>query len=195
MTARAQGAFKTRIVVSALCGVLAFAATNSARAAGDGVNATVEVGFSPSGSGESLVLRSIGSARQSIRLAAYSFTAAPVVRALIDAKKRGVDVAVVVDHKSNVSQDRSGKAVAALNLLVNAGIPTRTVLSYPIQHSKYAVIDALTVQTGSYNYSAAAARYNSENVLVIANNRQLALQYLDNWQRLYDDGRPYTSTY
>ena len=53
----------------------------------------------------------------------------------------------------------------------------------------------MTVQTGSYNYSVSAARYNSENVLVIANHRELARQYLENWQRLYNDGQPYRSTY
>lgn len=51
------------------------------------VNSSIEVGFSPDGSGEALVLRSINSARQSIRLAAYSFTAAPVALALVNAKK------------------------------------------------------------------------------------------------------------
>ncbi|KWF77601.1 endonuclease [Burkholderia diffusa] len=155
----------------------------------------VDVGFSPDGSGEALVLRSINAARQSVRLAAYSFTAPPVVRALIAAKRRGVDVAVVVDFKNNLQQDSSGKAKAALNLLVNAGIPTRTVASYPIQHSKYAVIDGAHVQTGSYNYSAAAARYNSENVLVVWNRPDLARSYLENWQTLYSQGQDYTSNY
>lgn len=37
-----------------------------------------------------------------IRLAGYSLTIAPVVRALVDAKKRGVDVAVAVDYKNNL---------------------------------------------------------------------------------------------
>ena len=158
-------------------------------------DAGIEVGFSPDGTGEALVLRSISSARQSIRLAAYSFTAAPVVRALVDAKKRGVDVAVVVDYKNNLTEDRSGKARAALNLLVNAGIPTHTVSIFPIQHSKFTVIDGAHVQTGSYNYSAAAARYNSENVLVIQNRPDLARQYLNNWQHVYNAGQPYTPTY
>lgn len=186
----------TAVVAGALCCVIT--PFGSAIAASDECSTgsgAVEVGFSPDGSGESLVLRSIASSRRSIRLAAYSFTAVNVVRALIDAKKRGVDVAVVVDHKANITEDRSGKAAAALNLLVNAGIPTRTLWSYPMQHSKYAVIDAVTVQTGSYNYSVSAARYNSENVLVIANHRELARQYLENWQRLYDDGQPYRSAY
>ncbi len=160
-----------------------------------GQDASIEVGFSPDGSGEALVLRSINSARQSIRLTAYSFTAAPVARALVDAKKRGVDVAAVVDYKNNLVEDRSGKARAALSLLVNAGIPTRIVSVFPVQHSKYVVIDGATVQTGSYNYSVAAARYNSENVLVIWNRPDLARVYLENWQRIYNAGQPYTSPY
>ena len=196
VSARVRAILRSTAVAGALCCVITpFGPAIAASDGGGTGSGGVEVGFSPDGSGESLVLRSIASSRRSIRLAAYSFTAASVVRALIDAKKRGVDVAVVVDHKANITEDRSGKAAAALNLLVNAGIPTRTLWSYPMQHSKYAVIDAVTVQTGSYNYSVSAARYNSENVLVIANHRELARQYLENWQRLYNDGQPYRSTY
>lgn len=95
----------------------------------------VQVAFSPGGGAEALVLRTIGSARQSIRLLGYSFTAAPVVRALLEAKQRGVDVAVAVDYKSNLEEDRSGKARAALSALVNAGIPLRVVRAFPIMHS------------------------------------------------------------
>src|SRR6218665_3836976 len=145
---------KTSKFAAAICIglVLSGGVVSSASAGTDAGN---EVGFSPDGSGEALVVRSISSARQSSRLAAYPFTAAPLARALVDAKERGVDVAVVVDYKNSLVEDRSGKARAALNLLVNAGIPTRTVSAFPIQHSKYAVIDGANVQTGSYNYSVA----------------------------------------
>ncbi|MBN9424731.1 MAG: endonuclease [Candidatus Accumulibacter sp. 66-26] len=155
----------------------------------------IDVGFSPDGAAERLVIDAIRSARRSVRLVAYSFTAAPIVRALVDAKHRGVDVAVIVDRKHNLEQDSSGKARAALNLLVNAGIPTRTIAAFAIQHSKYVVIDGLHVQTGSYNYSASAARYNSENVLVLWHHADLAAAYLDNWRQLYERSQPYASTY
>src|SRR6218665_3670864 len=172
-----KGSMKTSKFTAAICIglVLSGGVVSSASA---GPDAGIEVGFSPDGSGKAWVWRPTSSPRQSIRLAAYSFTAAPVARALVDAKKRGVDVAVVVDYKNNLVEDRSGKARAALNLLVNAGIPTRTVSAFPIQHSKYAVIDGANVQTGSYNYSVAAARYNSENVLVILNRPDLAREHL-----------------
>jgi phosphatidylserine/phosphatidylglycerophosphate/cardiolipin synthase-like enzyme len=95
---------------------------------------TVEVAFSPDGRAEALVLKVIDSAKSSIRLAGYTFTSPTVVRALTDAKKRGVDVAVVVDYKNNIEESRSNTSRQALNLLVSAGIPTRTVSVYPIHH-------------------------------------------------------------
>jgi phosphatidylserine/phosphatidylglycerophosphate/cardiolipin synthase-like enzyme len=158
--------------------------------------ATVEgPGFSPEGSAEALVLKVIDSARQSIRLAAYTITAPKVVHALIAARRRGVDVAVVADYENNITQDRTGKSHAALNLLVGAGIPTRLVSVYPLHHDKYIVVDGASVETGSYNYTVAAARYNSENVLVVWNEPAVARAYLDHWQSRYDQGRDYKAGY
>ncbi|KWN79238.1 endonuclease [Burkholderia ubonensis] len=159
------------------------------------VSGTVEAGFSPEGSAEQLVLRALGSAHHSIRLCAFSLTSPVVVRELIDAKRRGVDVAVVADERQNVREDRSGKGRAALNLLVNAGIPTRTVSVYAELHDKFALIDGETVQTGSFNYSAAAARRNSENAIVIWRDGSLARSYLDHWQSRWSQGVDYRSSY
>lgn len=155
----------------------------------------VEVGFSPEGTAETLVLKIIRSAKQSIRLAGYSFTSPTIVHALLEAKRRGIDVAVVVDHKNNISLDPSSKAKAALNLLVNAGIPTRTVARYAIHHDKFIVSDGTHVETGSFNFSAAAAKSNSENVIVVWSNPQLAKAYLSHWQWRYEQGRDYVSSY
>ena len=157
--------------------------------------AQIEIAFSPDGGAEALVVKVVHSAKQTIRLSAYSFTSSAVVRALIDAKRRGVEVAVVVDHKNNITEDRSGKAKAALNLLVNAGIATRTISRYPIHHDKFIIADGLHVETGSFNYSEAAARRNSENVLVVWNNSQVAESYLKHWQSRYEQGTDYTSSY
>ena len=77
-------------------------------------SASVEVAFSPDGGAENLVLGAINGAQRSIRLMAYSFTAEAVVRALISARRRGVDVAVTVDYRNNIEEDRSGRARAAL---------------------------------------------------------------------------------
>lgn len=157
--------------------------------------ASIDVAFSPDGGAEALVLKVIASAKSSIRLAAYSFTSPNVVRELLAAKRRGVDVAVVVDHKNNLVEARSNSSREALNLLVNAGIPTRTVSVYAIHHDKFIVVDGRHVETGSFNYTAAAAKRNSENVLVVWNNPLLAGKYIAHWQSRWSQGQPYRSSY
>lgn len=152
---------------------------------------SVQAGFSPEGSAEQLVLKTIETAQHNIRLMGYSFTSPEVVRALISAKRRGVDVKVVLDEKGN----RGKASVAAMNLLVNAGIPVRTVSKFKILHDKIIISDKNTVETGSYNFSLSAARSNSENALVIRDVLELARTYLQHWQSRWDVGKDWRSTY
>lgn len=151
----------------------------------------IESAFSPDAGGEGLVLKVISSANQEVRLAAYSFTSPAIVKALIAAEKRGGDVRVVVDDKGN-----RGKAnIAALNLLVNAGISVRTNASYAIHHDKYIIVDGCHVQNGSFNYSNAAAKSNSENVLVVWNDANLSASFLKHWQSRRNEGSIFVSRY
>lgn len=159
------------------------------------ISADITIGFSPDGSAEALILETINSAKKSIYLAAYSLTSPPVVDALIKAKKRGLDVVVLVDFKQMLKRDTNGKGKTALNLLVNAKIPVRTINTRSVQHNKYMVIDKLHIQTGSFNYTAAGARYNSENVIVLKNNPLAANAYLKDWRKLYVLGEAYKASY
>jgi len=153
--------------------------------------AEVQVGFSPEGSAEGLVLSVIDNAQQQIRLMGYSFTSPTVVRSLVAAKQRGVDVQIVVDAHGN-----EGKASqAALNIIANAGIPLRTSTAYKIQHDKVIITDGRNVETGSFNYSAAAAKSNSENAVVLWDFPGVADVYLNHWQTRWDLGQPYHSKY
>lgn len=151
----------------------------------------IESAFSPDAGSEELVLKVINTSQRHIRLAAYSFTSPSVVKALLAAKKRGVDVRVVVDEKGN-----KGKAsITALNALVHAGIPARTISVYAIHHDKYIVSDERTVENGSFNYSQAAAKSNSEDVLVIWNNTELASSFLKHWESRWEQGVDFKSAY
>lgn len=155
----------------------------------------LEVGFSPNEGAEKLVLKVIRSAQRDIRVLAYTFTSAPVTAALLDARRRGVDVALVVDHRANLADDRSGKARHALAALANAGCRIRTISVYPIHHDKAIIVDALTVETGSFNYSTSAASRNSENALVNWNNPALARIYLKHWQSRFAQGDEFRPEY
>jgi phosphatidylserine/phosphatidylglycerophosphate/cardiolipin synthase-like enzyme len=72
-----------------------------------------------------------------------------VVRALINARKRGVDVRGVLDHKANAGKQNKASR-AAMNLLVGAGIPLCTVNVFKILHDKVIVADGCNTQLGSY---------------------------------------------
>lgn len=80
-----------------LTGLLALSSLPSM--AGD--SPSVQVGFSPEGSAQTLVIGAIDSAQSSIRMMAYSFTAMDIMQALVKAKNRGVDVKIVIDERGN----------------------------------------------------------------------------------------------
>lgn len=63
--------------------------------------ASFNVGFSPDGNSLMLILQSIDRAKKSIHIAAYSFTSKPIAQALLNASRRGVDVKIIADEKSN----------------------------------------------------------------------------------------------
>lgn len=151
----------------------------------------VEVAFSPEAGAQTLVLNTLNSAQRSVRLAGYSFTSPEVVSSLIEAHKRGVAVKVLVDDRGN----RSTTSTAALRLLVASGIPVRTISTYSIHHGKYIVVDEAHTQTGSFNYSRAAAQANSENVIVIWNNVTVAALYTQPWLSRWTQGKDVPAGY
>ena len=147
----------------------------------------VENAFSPDAGGEALVLKVINASMLKIRLAAYSFSSPSVVEALLNARKRGVDVKVVVDYRRNQVK----KSIVAMTALVHAGIPVRTIAVYAMHHDKYIVSDDHTVQNGSFNYSRDAATSNSENVVVLWNSPSLAASFLHHWESRWAQGVDY----
>lgn len=137
--------------------------------------------FTP-GHAQRLVLDTIRGAKTTLLVAAYSFTSKPVATALRDARRRGVQVFVVVDA------GEAAKGYSAARFLANERVPVRVNARYALQHNKFIVVDGAVVQTGSFNYTASAAAHNAENVLVVNNAPELAARYGREWRRLWDEG-------
>lgn len=156
---------------------------------------TIEVAFSPDMGAEELVLKTTDSAKADLRVMAYSFTSARVTAAMVRAAKRGVKVYVLADEKHNVGQGAGPKARAALSAMSLAGVQVRLVGAYAIFHDKVQIVDGRTVQTGSFNYSEAAAKRNSENVIVHWGNAELAVAYADHFARNWQLSKPFTPDY
>jgi len=149
----------------------------------------LEVASSPNGGSTNLVIKVIHSAKTSIRVLAYSFTSAPIAKALVEAHQRGVDVQVVVDKSQKSTKYTSATFVA------NAGIPIRIDSKHAIAHNKVIIVVGHTVQQGSFNYTKAAEQNNGENVLVNWNNPKLAEVYLKDWKRHWDHSDPVAARY
>jgi phosphatidylserine/phosphatidylglycerophosphate/cardiolipin synthase-like enzyme len=148
---------------------------------------SVQVGFSPEGSARALVLKVIGNATHSIQMLAYAFQAPDIMQALVDAKKRGVDVRVVIDKKRN----RSKTSKAAMQFVTRNGVELRTNDHFHIHHDKTIIVDGKTVETGSFNFTPSAETTNSENVVVIHDMPEVTRQYIAHWQSSWDLGVPY----
>lgn len=146
---------------------------------------TIEIAFSPNGGGAGIIAKAIGEAKKTIKVQAYSFTNADIAKALVEAKKRGVEVRIVLDKSQETEKYSSATFFA------NAGVPVRIDDDFAIAHSKVMILDDENVITGSYNFTKAAEEKNGENVLVIRGNKELAALYLQNWQWRWDASETY----
>lgn len=52
-------------------------------------------------------------------------------------------------------------------------------------HNKFMIIDGATLQSGSFNYSAAAEKRNAENILFIQGDPRVMDAYLKQWNKLW----------
>lgn len=137
-------------------------------------NTPVQVYFSPKGGVTAAIVRELDGAKSEILVQAYSFTSAPISKALLDAAHRGVKVVAVLD-KSNVRDKYT-----AADALAKRGIPVVIDDKHQIAHNKIIIIDRTTVITGSFNFSKAAEESNAENLLILK-NKELATVYMRNF--------------
>ena len=137
---------------------------------------TIKVYFSPAGGCTEAVVESLASATNSVFVQAYSFTSAPIAKALVEAHRRpGVKVEVILDRSQR------GEKYSSADFVMHAGIPTYIDTKHAIAHNKIMIIDRHIILTGSFNFTKAAEENNAENLLVI-DDPALAEKYIDNWQ-------------
>jgi len=96
---------------------------------------SIEAYFSPHGGCTEAVIRELDKAKTTILFQAYSFTSAPIAKALLNAHKRGVKIEVILD-KSQRTQNYS-----SATFLYNQGIPVKIDAQYAIAHNKVMIID------------------------------------------------------
>lgn len=140
----------------------------------------IQVYFSPGGGCTEAVVEALNRATESVLVQAYSFTSAPIAKALVDAHRRGLKVTVILDKSQRTEKYSSA------TFLANSGIPTLIDDRHPIAHNKIIIIDGHKVITGSFNFTKAAETSNAENLLIIDNDAELATKYGANWKTHLD---------
>ena len=141
--------------------------------------------FTPGQDCTGLIVEQLDRARVRVLVQAYSMTSEPIMQALAQARRRGVDVRVLLD-KSN-EQER----YTAATFLMNQGVAVLIDDKVAIAHNKVMVIDDVHVITGSFNFTKAAQERNAENVLLIRQSPELAQNYIQNWRNRAAVSRPY----
>lgn len=130
---------------------------------------SVDVFFSPDGGAEKAIKNALNNAQSEILVAMYHFTSRELAYALSRAKRRGVEVTVVLDKSQSYGDGPQDE------YLLEKGIDVR-YMNLPYEkdprerakfHHKFAVIDGARVITGSYNWTSFADTDNYENVVII----------------------------
>lgn len=164
VAAAAAGAFQPALPVAP------FAATG-----------TIQYAFTADDRADLMIIAAIDAAQSQVLMQAYSLTHRRITDALIHAKRRGLEVAVIVDQE----QARANPAVS--RDLARAGVPLLFDAHHSAAHNKVIILDSgqadCAVVTGSFNFTYAAQHRNAENALVLRGNPLLCDAYFNNWRR------------
>ena len=151
----------------------------------------VQACFSPQGKCSAYILREIEQAKNELLVAVYAFTSEDLAAALVQAKKRGIIVQVVVDREFDLANEKSSKG----KFFDTQKIPLRRIsgMKSPgaekdsgLMHQKFAVIDRKIVFSGSYNWTRSADNSNDENLLLFRDAGPLAEEYRKAFFRLWE---------
>lgn len=133
------------------------------------VSPQATVYFSPEDQLAKRLIEEVHKEQKNLLVCVYAFTHRGIANALIDAKKRGVEVEVMVDRFSV-------KAGTPLHKIAEAGIPVhvwnpdplkRQKSHRPLMHHKFCIFGSNKIWTGSFNFTYDANNHHRENVIVM----------------------------
>lgn len=143
---------------------------------------SLQVAFTPGDDAGALVVEAVRKAKRQILVQAYGFTHKAIAQALVDARRRGVDVQVIADRQQTETLVNS-----LVVWLAEQGVPVWLDGEHAAAHNKVMVLDNgtadATVITGSFNFTHAAQHRNAENLLLLRAHATLAEAYAANWRR------------
>jgi phosphatidylserine/phosphatidylglycerophosphate/cardiolipin synthase-like enzyme len=138
-----------------------------------------EIRFSPKWGNDEIgcegaVVKFLSEAQKYVVMQAYGFTSDPITNVLCALGDRGVSVNVVLDKSDKKEEDRVTK-------LRNHRVSVWFDAQHAIAHNKVTIVDGVSVEEGSFNYTRAGQDRNAENCLFIRRCQPIAAPYLQNY--------------
>ena len=120
--------------------------------------------FPRSGQDPTPVLTSLyAGAKTDIDVAVFNLSHPDIVKAIIQAHKRGIKVRVITDQ----GEIKGSVQKQTVNRLVGSGIEVKVNTHPGLMHLKMSIVDNLTVATGSCNYTKSASEKNDEMLVLL----------------------------
>ncbi|MFH1643612.1 MAG: phospholipase D-like domain-containing protein [bacterium] len=129
--------------------------------------------FSPDDKPAEKLIEKINNVKEKIQAAIFVITNKKIENALIEAKKRNVDIKIITDPGSLPTQQKQIKNMLENNIPVfiyNPKIPTIQKTFSDRMHNKFCILDK-SVWTGSFNWTYYADNKNQENVIFTTKNK------------------------
>lgn len=152
---------------------------------------TVTTLFSPDDHLADALISRIDAESYSIKIAVFCFTHRGIADALIRAKKRGVDVEMIIDPfsvKKNTPiarLHRNGIRILVWNSPSDDQFSAKG--RRPLMHDKFCVFNHSSVWTGSFNFTWEGDVHNRENA-VILDSKSIAKEFLDQFAAIEAKG-------
>lgn len=142
-------------------------------------NASYKVCFTPGDDCTKMIIDEMAEAKKQILVQMYIFTNYRLAQALLDAKRRGIDVKVLLDR------NQTSPKYSSIKFFKNNNIPVYIdCIKDGLAHNKVMLIDEAITIGGSFNFTNTAQRKNLENVLIIK-DPIFTKKFLDNWNNRY----------
>lgn len=142
----------------------------------------VEVWYAPEDEPLTHVVELYDRAARYVYVAVYGLTSPLAVKALVEAKQRGLDVRVITDRERAADE----KQQVALSTLRLAGVPVKVNRHDGLMHLKQVVIDDEVNTNGSMNHTTSGNRYNDERLDVIR-DRAISIKAREKFLSMWKD--------
>lgn len=145
----------------------------------------LEVLFSPKGGCRDEIIEAINRAEKSVYIQAVTFSDSHLIRALLEARERGVDCELILDRSSEKTRLRAATILARddISVLVDHG--------HRASNTNLILIDGELALVGSYSFTRSSETANAEHLMIIREMPEVFARFAGNYDKIREEAKPY----